>query len=586
MSTDDAGWLYCADQARRRRRRHRHRPPHGAHERLRRLERLLAPTTAPAPPSTDPAPAEPSLVPGRTGTRCGSNRPHARSNRHSRPEVSPQPGDRRLRSSTGARDACRDLSWSRATMRPRHARHPRLRRTPEPSDADRRPVRSSSERGVTRWHAGDARAGLASTASSVGCSRDVYVPADRAGHARAASPGCVALVLPPHAVVVDRTAAWLWGVDVAEPVGARTCRRPRGLRPPRAHAAYDATQVRGGERDLGRRDIVAIGGVQVTTPVRTALDLACRPRAATRPRHARRLRTGAGRDAATDGASCRGSGADAAWSRRGELVPLVDARAESSGESFTRLAIHDAGLPAPEPQFWVYAGRCADVPAGPRLPAAQDLRRVRRRRVPLQSDEQRARRPSRREWLRDRGWMRHRRDEGRTSRAARSTRGCGELRSDAIAERALGDARDLRVTVRPGMSDGSAGRRGATRPESRLACAGGRCRRSVLAELLAGDLVAAVVLVAVGGVAVELVLARVVAGRQGWWPSASWPASACSAWCRAASSSSRGRLLDVVAEPDLDSRPRSFSTRHLRAETPLRVRARRRRRRPRPGRGR
>ena len=37
-----------------------------------------------------------------------------------------------------------------------------------------------------------------------------------------------------------------------------------------------------------------------------------------------------------------------------QLVPLVDGRAESSGESWTRIEIVDRGLPTPVPQHWVH----------------------------------------------------------------------------------------------------------------------------------------------------------------------------------------------------------------------------------------
>jgi hypothetical protein len=39
------------------------------------------------------------------------------------------------------------------------------------------------------------------------------------------------------------------------------------------------------------------------------------------------------------------------------LIPLADARAESPPESWLRWLCHDAGLPPPQPQFWV---QCAD----------------------------------------------------------------------------------------------------------------------------------------------------------------------------------------------------------------------------------
>ena len=36
-----------------------------------------------------------------------------------------------------------------------------------------------------------------------------------------------------------------------------------------------------------------------------------------------------------------------------QLVQLVDPRVESERESWVLLAIHDAGLPLPEPQYWI-----------------------------------------------------------------------------------------------------------------------------------------------------------------------------------------------------------------------------------------
>ena len=39
-----------------------------------------------------------------------------------------------------------------------------------------------------------------------------------------------------------------------------------------------------------------------------------------------------------------------------ELVPLSTDQAESQPESWTRIIIHDAGLPVPQPQVWVTVG--------------------------------------------------------------------------------------------------------------------------------------------------------------------------------------------------------------------------------------
>jgi hypothetical protein len=162
-----------------------------------------------------------------------------------------------------------------------------------------------------------------------------------------------ALVISPHAVVVDRTAAWIWGVDcfrfreldVVPPLETRTFR---------GHRAPTRSGVRGGQRDLGPSDWVLVAGVRVTTPLRTALDLGCML---------------GRRDAlAAMDALARAHGFTSAelvraagryFRRRGvvqlrELAALVDPRAESAGESWTRSEMHDQGLPRPEVNWWVY----------------------------------------------------------------------------------------------------------------------------------------------------------------------------------------------------------------------------------------
>jgi len=82
-----------------------------------------------------------------------------------------------------------------------------------------------------------------------------------------------ALVLPDHCVVSDRSAASLHGIDVLDfaeldvppelevvSVGGTATRRP---------------EVLGGKRDLLPNEIVRVGGVPVTSPARTACDIAC-----------------------------------------------------------------------------------------------------------------------------------------------------------------------------------------------------------------------------------------------------------------------------------------------------------------------
>jgi hypothetical protein len=165
--------------------------------------------------------------------------------------------------------------------------------------------------------------------------------------ARAAS-----LALPPHVVVVDRSAAWLHGVDCLDPAALDL---PPVLETAslRGRARTARRGVIGGERDLGPADIMKLNGVTVTTPLRTAADLACR-------------RGRAGALAVLDAFAHRhgitreelASQAEGFRGRRGvtqlrDLIPLVEPLTESTGESWSRLAIYDAGIPMPQPQVWV-----------------------------------------------------------------------------------------------------------------------------------------------------------------------------------------------------------------------------------------
>lgn len=213
----------------------------------------------------------------------------------------------------------------------------------------------------------------------------------------------LALVLAPHQVVCDRTAAWLYGIDLFTSGDLdvlpeiETCAR-------RGHGPCRRKEVDGHSRDLDNSDVTTIEGVQVTTPLRTALDLACilERRDALAALDAFRRREGLT-------VAHLVVGSQRYRRRRGviqqrELIPLSDPRAESTRESWTRLAIHDEGLPAPEPQVWVEVG---GVPTY-RLDLA-----YRRRRIAIEYDgweahestpEQQKKTRARRKWLRDHGW--------------------------------------------------------------------------------------------------------------------------------------------------------------------------------------
>lgn len=232
--------------------------------------------------------------------------------------------------------------------------------------------------------------------------RGVYVRGDREDsiELRAAA---AAKVIAPGSVVVDRTAAWIHGVDVfvhsehevLPPIESCVLRwRTRTRR----------AGVDGRTRDLTADDIMSIGGVRVTTPLRTALDLGC---------NLRRRDALAALDQLMQASGLTqedlGQGALRYFRRRGvvqlrELIPLADPRSESARESWTRLEIIDAGLPIPEIQFWV------DLDGVPtyRLDLAYPKHRIAVEydgdEFHLRTEDQRRHDAERRTWLRDHGW--------------------------------------------------------------------------------------------------------------------------------------------------------------------------------------
>jgi hypothetical protein len=203
-------------------------------------------------------------------------------------------------------------------------------------------------------------------------------------------------------VVCDRTAAWIWEVDVHE-------FRELDVLPPmescvlRGHDPTDRLEVRGKTRDLQPTDWVEVGGVPVTTPLRTALDLGCMlPRRRAIAAMDALMRVHAFTQADMTGILPR------YFRRRGvvqlrELVPLVDPRAESPRESWTRLEILDHGLPMPELQFWIVIDGVPTYRLDLAYPHA---------RIAIEYDgeefhssaEARERDRARRAWLRDHGW--------------------------------------------------------------------------------------------------------------------------------------------------------------------------------------
>lgn len=209
-------------------------------------------------------------------------------------------------------------------------------------------------------------------------------------------------VLSPHAVVCDRTAAWIHGIDVLDFHELDLVPRLETY-VLRGHDPTDRPECAGGTRDLLPEDICVVDGLPVTTPIRTAMDLGCKlsRRRALAALDAFMRKWGITHDD-------MGRLLPRYFRRRGvvqlrELIPLADPRAESPGESWTRLEIVDAGLPVPEPQYWV------NVDGRPtyRLDLAYPRHRVAVEydgREFHESDQDRAADERRREWLRRNGW--------------------------------------------------------------------------------------------------------------------------------------------------------------------------------------
>lgn len=181
--------------------------------------------------------------------------------------------------------------------------------------------------------------------------RGVYLDARAVGDPvrRAQALG---LVLPPDAAVGRRTAAWVHGVDARGP-GELDVPLPLEVVVRTGTTPLRRAGVRAYEASLPEDDIAVAHGVPVTTPLRTACDLA---------RYVRPFVALGCLDAIARIGLChpaemlsrlRDWSGERNVARARRLVRLCDPRSESPGESWTRLRIIDAGFPAPETQVWI-----------------------------------------------------------------------------------------------------------------------------------------------------------------------------------------------------------------------------------------
>ncbi|MGZ5417795.1 MAG: DUF559 domain-containing protein [Nocardioides sp.] len=210
------------------------------------------------------------------------------------------------------------------------------------------------------------------------------------------------LVFPPFVVLCDRTAAWIWGVDTFDYLELEFL-PPLETWSLRGRARVRRKGCSGGNRDLRTSDFVMIDGVLVTTPLRTALDLACRlrRRAALAALDAFMREHGLTREQLRRELVRYYRRRGVVQARR--LVGLADGRAESAGESWTRMEMSDHGLPAPELQWWIFVD---GVPTF-RLDMAYPKHKVAVEydgREFHEGTDNEERDEARRTWLRDQGW--------------------------------------------------------------------------------------------------------------------------------------------------------------------------------------
>jgi hypothetical protein len=179
--------------------------------------------------------------------------------------------------------------------------------------------------------------------------KGVLIPADRADalETRAAA---VQLVLPDGAALCRVTAAWLLGID-ARPLGKHHDDPPLQCAVPLGTTPLRRPGIECFVTDLVDEDVVEIAGLPCVTPARTAVDLA----RWSMPGTGLGVLDAMARERLIDRENLlilveRWRG-DRFVGQARRLIALCDPRAESPGESWLRLRIHDAGFPAPELQI-------------------------------------------------------------------------------------------------------------------------------------------------------------------------------------------------------------------------------------------
>jgi hypothetical protein len=176
---------------------------------------------------------------------------------------------------------------------------------------------------------------------------------------------CLALVTPEDAVVVDRHAGWAQGANMLLLPNEHLNALPIAMFLPQGRGRLRNKLADSGERTFLDSDITVVGGVRMTTPLRTALDLGRQrwPEPALTALDAlHRLEAFTVEElvAAIDRFTRM------RWVTTLRLVaPHTDGRSQSGGETVVRWRWKNLPVPPPEPQVEVRSnGRTAFVDVG------------------------------------------------------------------------------------------------------------------------------------------------------------------------------------------------------------------------------
>lgn len=194
--------------------------------------------------------------------------------------------------------------------------------------------------------------------------KGVYVGA-QVPDSTASRLACLRLVAPDDAIVVDRHAGWAQGADMLLRPNEHLNAEPVAMFLPHGRGRLRNKLAESGERTFRDTDLTVVGGVRMTTPLRTALDLGRQrwPEPALTALDAlHRLGAFSVEELVSEVDRFTGM----RWVRTLRLVaPHTDGRSQSGGETVVRWRWLQLPVPPPEPQVEVRSkGRLAFVDVG------------------------------------------------------------------------------------------------------------------------------------------------------------------------------------------------------------------------------